>query len=132
MGRIFEKHGDIPVIHFSSHEVTKINSYIAMYGDKDSVGKRVKNNMWDLYRCILDTVILPVPSYGLKQIEKFVGFERSQEEYGGSWSIVKYNEYVEAPDVETADKILNEIKTYNAEDLLATYAVYRWLEENLC
>jgi hypothetical protein len=53
-------------------------------------------------------------------------------EYGGSWSIVKYNEYLEAPDVETADKILNEIKTYNAEDLLATHAVYRWLEENLC
>ncbi len=132
MGRIFEKYGDIPVIHFSSHEVTKINSYIARYGDKDSIGKRVKNNMWDLYCCILDTVILPVPSYGLKQIENFVGFKRSQEEYGGSWSMVKYNEYAEAPDVETADKILNEIKTYNAEDLLATYAVYRWLEENIC
>lgn len=45
--------------------------------------------------------------------------------------MVKYNEYAEAPDVETADKILNELKTYNAEDLLATYAVYRWLEENI-
>jgi len=132
MDRIFYKYGDIPVIHFSSHEVTKINNYIAMYGDKDNIGERVKNNMWDLYRCVLDTVILPVPSYGLKQIEKFVGFKRSQEEYGGSWSIVKYNEYVEAPDTETAEKILNEIKTYNAEDLLATYAVYEWLEENIC
>ena len=132
MGRIFEDYGDIPVIHFSSHEVTKMNKYIAMYGDKDNIGDRVMSNMWDLYRCVLDTVILPVPSYGLKQIEKFVGFERSQAEYGGSWSIVKYNEYVEAPDVETADKILNEIKTYNAEDLLATHAVYKWLEENLC
>ena len=132
MGIIFEKYGDIPIIHFSSYEVTKINKYIALYGDKDKIGDRVKKNMWDLYRCILDTVILPVPSYGLKQIEKFVGFERSQEEYGGSWSIVKYNEYVEAPNVEIATKILNEIKTYNAEDLLATYAVYRWLEENIC
>lgn len=85
-----------------------------------------------LYRCILDTVILPVPSYGLKQIEKFVGFERSQEEYGGSWSLVKYNQYLQAIDAETSNKILDEIKTYNAEDLLATYAVYNWLEENIC
>jgi len=131
MDGIFEKFGDIPIIHFSSHEVTKINNYIAMYGDKNNIGDRVKNNMWDLYRCVLDTVVLPVPSYGLKHIEKYVGFERNQEEYGGSWSIVKYNEYVEAPDVETADKILNEIKTYNTEDLLATYAVYKWLEDNI-
>jgi len=26
----------------------------------------------------------------------------------------------------------NAIRTYNAEDLLATYAVYKWLEENIC
>ena len=132
MNRIFETYGDIPIVHFSSHETTKINNYIDLYGDKGNIAKRVKENMWDLYRGILDTLILPVPSYGLKQVEKFVGFKRSQEEYGGSWSLVKYNQYLQAPDAETSNKILDEIKTYNAEDLLATYAVYTWLEENIC
>ena len=33
---------------------------------------------------------------------------------------------------EEADKILNEIKVYNGEDLMATYEVYEWAEKHCC
>jgi predicted RecB family nuclease len=85
MSTIFDRYGDIPIVHFSSHEKTKVSNYISRFGDIHSTGKRVLNNLWDLYRAILNSVTLPVPSYGLKQIESFVGFKRTQEEYGGSW-----------------------------------------------
>jgi predicted RecB family nuclease len=132
MSKIFSQYGDIPIVHFSSHEKTKVSSYINRFGDIHSTGKQVLENLWDLYRAILNSVTLPVPSYGLKQIESFVGFKRTQEEYGGSWSIVRYNEYLEASTRGEADKILNEIKVYNGEDLMATCEIYKWVETHCC
>jgi predicted RecB family nuclease len=132
MSKLFDRYGDIPVVHFSSHEKTKVSNYINRYGDIHSTGQRVLNNLWDLYRAILNSVTLPVPSYGLKQIESFVGFTRTQEEYGGSWSIVRYNQYLEVSTKKEADEILNEIKVYNGEDLMATYEVYKWAEKHCC
>ena len=132
MSNIFDQYGDIPIVHFSSHEKTKVSNYINDYGDIHSTGQRVLDNLWDLYRAILNSVTLPVPSYSLKEIEKFVGFKRTQEEYGGSWSIVRYNQYLEASTKKEADKIMNEIKIYNGEDLMATYEVYKWTEEHCC
>lgn len=132
MSNIFDQYGDIPIVHFSSHEKTKVSNYINNYGDIHSTGQRVLDNLWDLYRAILNSVTLPVPSYSLKEIEKFVGFKRTQEEYGGSWSIVRYNQYLEASTKKEADKIMNEIKIYNGEDLMATYEVYKWTEEHCC
>lgn len=130
MSQIFKEYGDIPIVHFSSHEKTWVNNYISRYGDIAEVGKRVVNNLWDLYRTLTSCVILPVPSYGLKQLESFIGFKRTQEEYGGPWSIVRYNQYLQAPTSEEAERILDEIRLYNREDLLATYSVYKWLEDN--
>jgi len=132
MSKIFDRYGDIPIVHFSAHEKTKVSNYINRFGDIDSTGQRVLDNLWDLYRAILNSVTLPVPSYSLKQIESLVGFKRTQEEYGGSWSIVRYNNYLEAPTKDEADEILNEIKIYNGEDLMSIYEVYKWIEKHCC
>jgi predicted RecB family nuclease len=132
MSKIFDRYGDIPVIHFSAHEKTKVSSYISRFGDTNSTGQRVLSNLWDLYRAIVNSVTLPVASYSLKQIEGFVGFKRSQEQYGGSWSIARYNNYLEATTKDEADIILNEIKTYNGEDLMSVYEVYKWIEKHCC
>lgn len=132
MSEIFKKYGDIPIIHFSPHEKTWVNNYIIRYGDIRKIGRRVLDNLWDLYRALISCVILPVPSYGLKQLEVFVGFQRTQEKYGGSWSIVRYNQYLQATTKADAERILDEIRLYNREDLLATYSVYKWLEGHCC
>lgn len=132
MSKIFKSYGDIPVVHYGSHEKTWVSNYISRYGDIRRVGQRILNNLWNMYSAITASVVLPVPSYSLKHVEAYVGFKRSQEEYGGSWSIVRYNQYLEATDEEEAESILNKIRAYNREDLLATYSVYRWLEEHCC
>lgn len=132
MADIFSKYGDIPLIHYSRHEKTWVTNYIDRYGDIRGVGEKVLENLWDMYSAITSSVALPVPSYSLKQIEHYVDFKRTQEEYGGSWSIVRYNQYLQATREDDANRIINEIQTYNREDLLATYSVYKWLEENCC
>ncbi|KJS13233.1 MAG: hypothetical protein VR67_05525 [Peptococcaceae bacterium BRH_c8a] len=126
--QVFENHGEIPFIHYSAHERTMVNKYIERYGDPCGIADRVLNNLWDMYPCIVRNLFLPVHSYGLKHLEKLVGFERSQADYGGLWSIIQYDKYVQAPTTDEAEAILTKILTYNAEDLAATLKVYEWLE----
>ena len=37
-----------------------------------------------------NTIVLPLPSYSLKVVEGYVGFKRTQEEYGGSWAMAQF------------------------------------------
>lgn len=85
------------------------------------------DNLVDLLPITKNSVVLPQPSYSLKVVEKHVGFERTQDEYGGDWSIAKYIEAVETEDEEKRRAIMDEIIKYNEEDLQATWAVFEWL-----
>jgi predicted RecB family nuclease len=125
--KIFADYGDIPFVHWANYEKTKINTYIKRYGDIGGVAERVLANLVDLLPITKDAVILPQPSYSLKVVEKHVGFKRTQDEYGGDWSIARYIEAVETEDEEKRRDIMNEILKYNEEDLKATWAVFEWL-----
>lgn len=127
-GAILSEYGDIPFIHWHHYEKTKIKTYMERYGDIDGIAARVLSNLVDLLPITKDTVVLPQPSYSLKVVEKHVGFKRTQEEFGGDWSIAKYIEAVETEDEEERKSIINEILKYNEEDLQATWAVFEWLK----
>ncbi|KJS68185.1 MAG: hypothetical protein JL50_04510 [Peptococcaceae bacterium BICA1-7] len=126
---LFNTLGEVPFIHYSNHERTWIGKYIERHGDLAGVGQKILDNLWDMYACISNSFFLPVHSYGLKNIEKCIGFKRSQEEYGGLWSIVCYDAYINAKTNEEAQGVLTKILTYNSEDLLATWEIYTWLEK---
>ena len=125
---IFQRYGDIPFVHWASYERTKVDLYLSRYGDRDGVADRVKRNLVDLLPITQDSVALPVPSYGLKQVERVVGFRRTLDEYGGDWSMARYIEATETKDAELRAEIMEEILAYNREDLEATWAVLRWLQ----
>jgi hypothetical protein len=124
---IFQQFGDIPFIHWHHYEKTHLNDYVERYGDPEGVAARVRRNLLDLLPIARDSVLLPLSSYSLKEVEKYVGFKRSQTEYGGSWSIAKYIEATESHDENSRNKLVGEILTYNQEDLAATWAVFEWL-----
>jgi predicted RecB family nuclease len=125
--QVFEEYGDIPFVHWASYEKSKMNMYIKRYGDRGGVAQRVLNNLCDLLPITKNAVVLPQPSYSLKVVEKHVGFRRSQDEYGGDWSIAKYIEAVETEDETKRQSLMDEILKYNEEDLKATWAVLEWL-----
>ncbi len=125
---VFERFGDVPFVHYSAHEKTWVRKYIERYGTKNGVAERVLKNLWDMYGAIRDKLYLPVPSYGLKYVEGLAGFSRSQQQYGGLWSILMYDRYLNAEHSAEADSTLQEILVYNTEDLIASLKVYEWLE----
>lgn len=125
---VFEAHGDIPFVHWASYERTQITRYVDRFGDPDGIAARVKANLLDLLTVARDSVVLPVPSFSLKVIEKYVNYKRSQTEYGGDWSMAMFIEATETSDDAKRKEVMDEILKYNREDLEATWTVFQWLK----
>jgi predicted RecB family nuclease len=126
---IFNRLGDIPFVHWTSYEKTQVTKYLDKFGDVDGIGSKVIANLSDLHKVVDGSVILPVPTYGLKVIERVAGYERKLEDAGGKWSMAKYIEAIETGDPAMAHALIEEIATYNEEDLDALWAVYCWLDK---
>ncbi len=124
---IFKEYGDIKFVHWATYEKTKLSTYLKRYGDMDGVGERVMANLLDLLPITQDSIALPLPSYSLKVIEKYVGFKRTQDEYGGDWAMATFIRATELGDDAKRRELLESIRTYNKEDLGATWAVLSWL-----
>jgi predicted RecB family nuclease len=125
--RVFATCGDIPFVHWANYEKTKLNLYIARYGDTEGIAERVEANLLDLLTVARNSIVLPVPSFSLKVIEKYIGFKRSQSEFGGQWAMAMFIEATETSDESKRKELMDEILKYNEEDLAATWAVFEWL-----
>lgn len=126
--KIFERYGDsIPFLHWSPFEKTHLKRCINAYGDPLGIGQHVIDNLLDLHRIVKSSMTLPVYSYSLKEIEKYVGFVRSQDQFGGDWSIAVWNDAMKAGSIDDRLMLLNELAIYNKEDLEGLWAVYQWL-----
>jgi predicted RecB family nuclease len=126
--RVLDKYGNIPFVHWHQYERVKLDLYIVRYGDPDGTAKTIRANLFDLLPAMQDAVALPLPSYSLKVVEGYVGFERSQSDYGGDWAMARYIEATETSDKCLRESLLSEIVEYNREDLAATWAVLCWLQ----
>ena len=128
---IFEKYGDIPFVHWHHYERVKIDNYLDRYGDRDGIAERVKDNLLDLLPITQKSVALPLPSYSLKVVEKYVGYKRTLQDVAGDWAMAKYIEAVETEDQDLRNEVMSKILDYNREDLEATWAVFKWLRSKI-
>ncbi len=125
--KVFSDYGDIPFVHWHIYERTHINQYIDRYGDPYGTAARVLRNLLDLHPVTKNAVALPLPSYSIKVVEEYVGFRRTQEEYGGTWAMAQFILATETEDEAERNRLMAEILKYNEEDLAATWAVFEWL-----
>lgn len=124
---IFDCHGELFFVHWHHYERTKLNLYVDRFGDFDGTAARIKSKLLDLLPITLQSVVLPLPSYSLKVVEKHVGFVRTLPEANGDWAMAKYIEATETADDQERRAVLDQIRQYNREDLEATWAVLNWL-----
>jgi len=124
---LLNKYGDIPFVHWHHYEKTHLNKYIERHGDPDGVAGRVRNNLVDLLPITQESIALPLPSYSLKVVEEYVGYKRTQDEYGGQWAMAKFIRATETSNQVERAEIVDSILKYNEEDLAATWAVLEWL-----
>ena len=125
--RIFAEYGDIPFVHWHHYERVHSEMYVGRFGDPHGVADRVLRNLLDLLPVTRNSIVLPLPSYSLKVVEEYVGFKRTQDEYGGSWAMAQFILATETDDETERSGLMAEILKYNEEDLAATWAVFEWL-----
>jgi predicted RecB family nuclease len=127
-GKIFETHGDIPFIHWGSFEVQSLKLYSQRYGDPQGIARRVKKNLLDFWALLKASVLIPLPSYSLKVIEQYVGFDRPDKETGGYWSVVSYLKSTSTRNQSKQLRLQQELLDYNHADLVAMWHVVEWFQ----
>jgi len=114
-------------VHWAPYEQTYLSRYVERYGDPTGTAARIKANLLDLLAVTKSSIVLPLPSFSLKVVEDYVGFERKGIEFGGQWAMAMFIEATETGDELERKKLMDKIVAYNQEDLEAMWAVFRWL-----
>ncbi|MBP5972040.1 TM0106 family RecB-like putative nuclease [Brasilonema sp. CT11] len=114
---------DAPIYHFCVYELDTVKRLAKLYQTPQSYVSPVLNRFVDVYKILTQNVALPIESYALKAIARWLGFEWRDPEASGMKCIYWYDEWLE-----TGDRSLLEIiQRYNEDDCHATRNVKDWL-----
>jgi uncharacterized protein len=125
---ILDRHPDARWVHYSPYEKTWVRSYATTFGAPPGFLARMEEALFDLlHRGVRRSVRLPVYSYSVKKVAAFAGFSWRNPASGSVWSIVQYQKARASQDPAERARLVREIEVYNADDLLAMRAVWRWM-----
>jgi predicted RecB family nuclease len=124
---LFQRYPDAPIFHFCSYEVQTVARLSKLHGAPDRFFESVLPRFFDLHEWVTRTVSLPIESYTLKLIARWVGFEWRNAAANGAQAICWYSEWLETGNAE----VLEDIVLYNEDDCRATYQVKDWLAQFL-
>ena len=115
---------DFVIYHYAYLEKQVFDIFSLKYGASSTLISKFKENTIDLYDQTVDSVILPLYFYSLKDVAGYTGYKWDDPEAGGAESVVWYNEWLETKN----DSILKRILKYNEDDVRATLAIKEWLD----
>lgn len=114
---------DAPIYHFCPYEVQTVQRLADRYDTPEHHITPLLHRFVDLHERVTRVAILPVESYALKAIARWVGFNWRDAEANGAQSIYWYSQWLATGD----RSFLNAIIRYNEDDCRATYQVKEWL-----
>lgn len=120
---LFKRYPAAPIFHFCPFEVQTVERLAKLYGTPHSHIKPLLERFIDVHERITRLVTLPVESYALKQIARWLGFDWRDPAANGAQSICWYAQWLSTGDRAHLDAIL----TYNEDDCLATHHIKEWL-----
>ncbi|KAF3890411.1 MULTISPECIES: TM0106 family RecB-like putative nuclease [Nostocales] len=120
---LVEQYPDAPIYHFCIYEFDTVQRLAKLYRTPYSSVFPVLNRFVDVYEILTQNIALPVESYALKTIARWLGFEWRDSEASGAKCIYWYDRWLQ-----TGDRTLLEIiQRYNEDDCRATRSVKDWL-----
>jgi uncharacterized protein len=124
--RLAESPG-LHVYHYARYEITALKRLVARYGTREEkLDDLLRRDIFvDLFAVVRNGVRTSRPGYGLKELERFLPFERLAEIRDGGSSIVAFETWMANGD----QALLDEIDAYNREDCIATLLLRDWLVE---
>jgi uncharacterized protein len=117
------QHPTAPIFHFCPYEVQTVKRLAEYYGTSSSLIEPLIGRFVDLHERVTRVATLPVESYALKPIARWLGFDWRDQDANGAQSIYWYAQWLTTGDRAYLDAILR----YNEDDCRATYRVKDWL-----
>ncbi len=121
---------------FKNYKKSNIKRYAKRYEMEDYqvvqllLGKETP--LLDIQVPIKESIVLPVASYGLKQIckhEGLVNFQWSDDDSGSQWSVVQFLKFQAELVKDRREQIKKDILAYNFDDVVATRKLEEWLQK---
>lgn len=120
---LMERDPQAPIYHFHEFEVRTCRKLALKYGTSQRQLQRLLKRFVDLDQVVTQSVVLPVESYSLKNMARWLGFAWQRADAGGAQSIVWYTQWLETRD----PQVLGWLTAYNEDDCRATYVLKAWL-----
>lgn len=118
---------DAPIYHFCPYEVQTVKRLAEQYGTPESRITPLLSRFVDLHERVTRLATLPVESYALKAIARWIGFRWRDTDANGAQSIFWYAQWQQTGDRTYLESILR----YNEDDCRATHHVKEWLVDFL-
>jgi len=118
-----QKYPTAPIFHFCPYEAQTMILLAQRYQTPPEQIQTLLHRFWDVHAWITHHLTLPVESYTLKAIARWLGFTWRDAEANGAQSICWYNQWLSTGDRHFLETILR----YNEDDCRATYHVKTWL-----
>jgi uncharacterized protein len=112
-----------PVYHYGTYEKARLTTLERKYGGTKAL-EGFRERMIDLNEIVKKYVVFPLYFYGIKDIGKYIGFQRSGKIAGGGESVAFYEDWLTKKDRRKLEAIL----LYNEDDVVATRFLKDWLE----
>lgn len=116
-----------PIFHFCPYETQTVERLAQLYRTPNRRIKPLLSRCIDLHQWVTQTVTLPIESYTLKLIARWIGFQWRDAQANGAQAIYWYTQWLQTGD----RQFLNAIIDYNEDDCRATHRVKDWLVEFL-
>lgn len=114
-----------PIFHFCDYEVQTFKRLAKLYQTPPYLWQPVLKRFVDIHKQVTQTVTMPVESYALKPIARWLGFEWRDAKANGAQCVCWYDEWLKTGD----QSLLEAIVRYNEDDCRATHRVKDWLTQ---
>jgi len=113
------------IYHYAHYEVTALKRLMSFHGVRENeVDNLLRFGKFiDLYKTVREAMRVSEPSYSIKNIERFYMTPRKGTVTDAGKSLVFYERWKETND----KKLLDEIESYNRDDLRSTHELRQWL-----
>jgi uncharacterized protein len=123
---LVQRYPEAPIYHFHGFEVQTCRQLGEQYQTDPREVQQLLERFVDLHTWIQRSVVLPVESYSLKNIARWLGFKWRLPEANGAYSIYWYSQWLETRDRHYLEQTL----IYNEDDCQATYRLKAWLSQS--
>jgi predicted RecB family nuclease len=114
---------DFVVYHYAYYERMVFDRLALRHGASATLTAKFHHHAIDLHAKTIESVVLPLYFYTLKDVAQYIGYRWHNPNAGGAESVVWYDQWLT-----TKDRThLNDIIRYNEDDVRATLQLRDWL-----